>query len=195
MKKETRERGSDLLRSELANAAVDLIVANGYDGQTVDELARGIGISRATFFRYFESKDMVIVTALIGPEAEFADAFERRAERTVSMWRNLRGAVQPAIDLAGEDAGRLRGRIQLIRTLPTVGAQLRRARYPQATRLGEALARFGADPFAARILSAAAVAVLDQCLLQWAQDEGEALPVIVDRAFAELEAAGRPIGS
>ncbi|KQO48628.1 MULTISPECIES: TetR/AcrR family transcriptional regulator [unclassified Frigoribacterium] len=40
----------------LADAAAELFLENGYAGTTVDDIARRAGVSRGTFFNYFEAK-------------------------------------------------------------------------------------------------------------------------------------------
>jgi AcrR family transcriptional regulator len=53
----TRADKKAATRAGLAAAARRLVLANGYDATTVDEVAAAAGVSRATFFRYFTSKE------------------------------------------------------------------------------------------------------------------------------------------
>jgi AcrR family transcriptional regulator len=43
-------------RHALEEAAEELFLEHGYDGTTVDDIARRAGVGRATFFNYFSSK-------------------------------------------------------------------------------------------------------------------------------------------
>jgi AcrR family transcriptional regulator len=43
-------------RRSLEEAAAELFLEQGYDGTTVDDIARRAGVGRATFFNYFASK-------------------------------------------------------------------------------------------------------------------------------------------
>src|SRR5690606_34331407 len=52
-----RARNRDRNRAEVAAVALDLFDRRGFDEVTVDEIAEAAGISRRTFFRYFESKE------------------------------------------------------------------------------------------------------------------------------------------
>jgi AcrR family transcriptional regulator len=49
------------VRDDLRSIAVDLFAERGYDAVTVDDIATAAGISARTFFRYFATKDEVIL--------------------------------------------------------------------------------------------------------------------------------------
>src|SRR6266536_4414304 len=56
-----RERTRRAVRGELAQLAVDLFVERGYDETTIDDLAAAAGMSKRTFFRYFASKEELVM--------------------------------------------------------------------------------------------------------------------------------------
>jgi AcrR family transcriptional regulator len=55
------ERRRRLLRDEIRTIAVELFIARGFDAVTVDEIAEACGTSQRTFFRYFASKDDIML--------------------------------------------------------------------------------------------------------------------------------------
>jgi AcrR family transcriptional regulator len=59
-----RERKRIETRRRLADAAVRLVSEHGIAATTVDEIVEAAGVGRATFFRYFESKELAIATGL-----------------------------------------------------------------------------------------------------------------------------------
>jgi AcrR family transcriptional regulator len=55
------ERRRRLLRDELGRVAIQLFVERGFDSVTVDDIAAAAGSSPRTFFRYFATKDEVVL--------------------------------------------------------------------------------------------------------------------------------------
>ncbi|MDT0435015.1 MULTISPECIES: TetR family transcriptional regulator [Streptomyces] len=52
-----RERKKQRTRDALLRTAVEMFVARGYDGTTVDDIADAVDVSARTFFRYFAGKE------------------------------------------------------------------------------------------------------------------------------------------
>ena len=50
--------------SKIRVAALNLVIDNGYDGFTMEELAQKVGVSRRTLFNYIKDKE----SAVLGPE-------------------------------------------------------------------------------------------------------------------------------
>jgi DNA-binding transcriptional regulator YbjK len=57
MTKNLQSRKRQLVRDAIYDAAIDLFAKKGFDETTVEEVAEAAGISRRSFFRYFETKD------------------------------------------------------------------------------------------------------------------------------------------
>ena len=55
-----RERNRQETRLRIEDAATAMFLERGVDAVTVEEICERVGISRRTFFNYFESKDQVI---------------------------------------------------------------------------------------------------------------------------------------
>ncbi|WP_035720027.1 TetR/AcrR family transcriptional regulator [Gordonia shandongensis] len=57
-----RERQKARTRADIRAAAIDLFTSQGYDATTVAQIADAADVSHTTFFRYFQSKEQVIVS-------------------------------------------------------------------------------------------------------------------------------------
>ena len=55
-----RIRKRERTRERIAAAAARLVMENGLTGATTDRIAAEAGVARATFFRYFESKEYAV---------------------------------------------------------------------------------------------------------------------------------------
>jgi AcrR family transcriptional regulator len=67
-------------RSMLEDAAMDLFVEQSYAGTTVEQIAQRAGVSRNTFFNYFESKSDVFWVLVDDRLATLPEALGRTAE-------------------------------------------------------------------------------------------------------------------
>ena len=56
-----RERKRRETLQRISEAGISLFLAKGYDATTLDEIAAEAGISRRTFFYYFESKEDILL--------------------------------------------------------------------------------------------------------------------------------------
>ncbi|MEC7763205.1 MAG: TetR family transcriptional regulator [Pseudomonadota bacterium] len=180
-------RAKDAMRRELANAALDVVMKHGFDTITADEIAAAIGMSRATFFRQFGSKEGAVVAAFIGTSMQFADAYRHATGRTV--WDRLRAAIEPAVTFSEADPARSRRRLAFIGDHPGLFARLKHERAPQIDALAQALQEGGAGPLQARVLANAAVSTLDQSFQHWKEQEARSIRDVVDEGFAHLIAA------
>ena len=69
-----RERKRRATRQRIAETALRLFLANGYENTTLDTIAAEAGLSRRTFFSYFKSKeDILFVWQASGWHAVWAD--------------------------------------------------------------------------------------------------------------------------
>ncbi|MEV4466417.1 TetR/AcrR family transcriptional regulator [Micromonospora echinofusca] len=83
----------DERESAILSTAERLLRERAFADISIDDLARGAGISRPTFYFYFPSKDAVLLTLLdrVTEEADAAagDVLERLAEDPRARWREL----------------------------------------------------------------------------------------------------------
>jgi len=88
LREQRRERNA----REIQQAAMSLFAARGYADVTVEDIAREAGISERTFFRYFASKDHVLV-AEAGRRIDVIHDSLLRQDDGLDAWQALRNAV------------------------------------------------------------------------------------------------------
>src|SRR5947207_14476288 len=156
-----RERTRRAVRGELAQLAVSLFVEKGYDETTIDDLAAAAGMSKRTFFRYFASKEELVM----GKYEYFGEQLaEDLAARPAGepVWVSLRQIFGRVVDHVESDARGTEAVAmeKMVRDHPALNASyLERVSRMQELVLDEARTRTGcpdpADPRTAAIVGAA----------------------------------------
>ena len=183
-----RGRPASTSRQDVARAALDLFARQGYDETTVDEIAAVVGISRRTFFRYFESKPDVVWGEF---DAELGRLRDRLAEAPADepLMDVLRRSVMATNRFGAGELDELRIRMVLIGTVPTLVAHSA-VRYEEWCDVvaGFAASRLGGSPdgLASQTLARAALGAAMAAFACWARDDGGDLVAEVDRAFRLL---------
>src|SRR5215203_3939917 len=73
-----RERKKQATREALIDAAFALFISKGFDATTVEEIADAVDVSSRTFFRYFASKEDVVLTFQEEQQALLLELFRAR---------------------------------------------------------------------------------------------------------------------
>lgn len=115
-----REQKREETRRRLTRAAQRLFVEQGFDGTSVDEIASAAGVSRRTFFHYFDSKEDVVLSRHADFERALVDAI-RTAPPHEPLLRVAEHAVIAALGLFDPEEARLIE--QLKRDTPAFGAR------------------------------------------------------------------------
>jgi AcrR family transcriptional regulator len=183
------QRKRQLVRQEIARAAWLLFAERGYEDTTVVEIARAAGISRRSFFRYFSSKEDVVVGTSDALAEDVLAAFARRPASEPPLVAVER-ALRPAIETRLADAAESRAIMSLLRESRT----LRRALLERHARLEERLAlliavRTGAslrrDPTPA-LLAFLARALMDTAFNVWYDQRPRNVGAMIDDLFRRL---------
>src|SRR6266702_5249142 len=98
-----RERTRRVVRGELTQLAVDLFVEKGYDETTIDDLAAAAGMSKRTFFRYFASKEELVMGKyeVLGEQLA-EDLSARPADEPI--WASLRQVFGRVVEYSESEA-------------------------------------------------------------------------------------------
>jgi AcrR family transcriptional regulator len=186
---ELRRKARESARAEIAEVAFQVFAERGFDAVTATEVAAAAGISRASFFRYFDSKEDAVFVAQEKMGAGVAGALRERPAGE-DAWTALRRALDVAVTTYQRSPSEALGRLRLIRCTPNLRVhQLERlAEWKES--IGAALAdRLGLDAADVKIeaLVGAALGALDAASSRWAESDGaDDLIGLIDEAFAAL---------
>lgn len=101
--------------------ALELFTVQGFDDTTVEEIAARAGVSRRTFFRYFESKTAVLWHEFDAEVDALRDAFST-APDDAPLMDAIRQVVVGVNRYRAEDVPELRARVHLIGSVPALRA-------------------------------------------------------------------------
>jgi len=179
----------ETVRAQIAETAWSVFAERGFDDVTVNQVAEATGISRASFFRYFSSKEEAVFVALEAMGAEIATALEERPPQE-DPWEALRRAFDAATPNYASNPARSLARLNLTRETPSLRAHQLERQAQWRNLIGPALAiRTGVDPEDVRVdaVVGAAQAALDAATERWALSGGELdLTALIDEAFAAI---------
>ena len=108
-------------RRELEVIALRLFTEHGFDETTIDHIAAAAGVSRRTFFRYFNSKAGVL-WAEFDHEVDTIRTALAGMPDDMPMMDAIRNAVVAANHYRAEDVPELRTRMNLIGAVPDLHA-------------------------------------------------------------------------
>ena len=168
--------------------ALDLFGRRGFEQTTVDQIAAAAGVSRRTFFRYFDSKTAVLWGSFDAEVARLATALAA-APADVPLMEAVRMAVVSVNRYRAEDVPELRARIDLIASVPELAASAsvhydaweRAAIEFAAGRLGTA-----PDELLPLAIGRATLAVCRAAYERWAAQADADLTVYLDEALQAL---------
>ena len=182
-----RSRTRENVRVQIAEVAFNVFAERGFDAVTATEVAEAAGISRASFFRYFESKEDAVFVAQEELGAKIAGRLRERPAGE-DAWTALRQSLDPIIAVYRESPTQSLARLRLTRSTTKLRAH-QLERFDQWKQLiGAALAeRLGGEGVDLRVeaLVAAALAAMGSASSRWAASDGaDDLVELIDDAFS-----------
>jgi AcrR family transcriptional regulator len=179
----------ETVRVRVAEIAFNLFAERGFEETTAAEAAAAAGISRATFFRYFASKEEAVYVAQETTGHRIAVAVAARPAEEPG-WTALHHGFHSAVEDYVADPATALARVRLTSESPSLrGHQLERQTQWRA-QIGEVFApRLGAsaDDIKVEAMVAAAISALDVAASRWGESAGSSDFVeLLDEAFAAV---------
>ncbi len=195
-----RERHRKRTAAELEEAALKLFGDRGFDAVTVDDIATAADVSRRTFFRYYASKEDVILSDHPKRLDELEAALDRRPPGEPALTA-LRHAILSLAGTLQEDREHMLRRFRLITTTPALEARSLCLQRNWETAVTEMLAaRMAVNPakdLRPGIVAATTMAAMRVATAHWlnAGGEGDVMAIVaaaLDLLDGGLQAAATP---
>ena len=188
-----RERKKAKTRKVIREHAMRLFREQGYGKTTVDQIAEAAEVSPSTFFRYFPTKEDIVLADDVDPLMVAALRAQPAELRPIEAVR--RALRETFRDLPEEDWATEQARHELAMSVPELRAKL----FDEYTRtidvLAEALADragCGPDDFKVRNLAGAIIGVSLAAVMTTVDDPKADVMQAVDKGLAHLD-AGLPL--
>ena len=186
-----RERHRKRTAADLEEAALELFCTKGFDAVTIDDIAAAADVSRRTFFRYFASKEDVILSDHPKRLDELQAALNRRPADEPALTA-LRHAILSLADSYEEQRDHMLARFRLVTDTPALEARSLCLQRNWETSVTAMLAeRMGVDPakdLRPGTVAATTMAAMRVATANWLAGGGQGdLPAIVAAALDLLD--------
>jgi AcrR family transcriptional regulator len=184
-----RERKKIKTRTAIRDATYALIAEQGYDATTIEQIAERAEVSPSTVFRYFPTKEDIVLTDEYDPLL----LEELRARPAGEPWMDsLRHVLKKAVTIGIKEEPEIsRLRAHLMVQVPAVRSRMVESMSVTSRMLAEAVAeRAGRDPdsLEVRVYTMSLVGGLSTVSLHWAENDfRDDLRDLVDRALDVIE--------
>jgi len=192
-----RERKKARTRAAIRQHALRLFSEQGYQATTVEQIAAAAEVSPSTFFRYFPTKEDVVLRDDL--DTRMLEAFSKQPPDLAPV-QAIRAATKDALTAFGaDDMRQIRDATALTLTVPEVRARAMDEFARTMEVIAEAIAkRAGRSPsdLPVRALAGAVVGVIMSVTLPWSDWTSESATddmfARIDEALALLE-SGLPL--
>ncbi|MGW0951979.1 TetR/AcrR family transcriptional regulator [Streptomyces sp. NPDC002405] len=191
-----RERKKLKTRQAIRSATFALIEEQGYDATTIEQIADRAEVSPSTVFRYFPTKEDIVLT----DEYDAVMLEELRSRPADEPWMDsLRHVMRKALDLGlSEETEMTRLRARLGAEVPAVRSRMMESMSATGLLIRQAIAaRTGLDQdsLEVRVYAMSLIGGLMEVSMYWAENEHrEDLTALMVRAMDVLE-HGLPSGN
>jgi AcrR family transcriptional regulator len=174
---------------EITRVAMGLFLEQGFEQTTIDQIASSAGISRRSFFRYFGTKEDIVLGDLAS-QGELVKAALEQVPPTVGPWDALREALEAVDALTIDPEATLKIARMMYQTSSLRSRSIEKHLHWQSLLVPDIRRRLGiaeddvTNPAPAAIV-ASAIACLDAAGEVWVEGDGLAdLATLYDQAVA-----------
>jgi AcrR family transcriptional regulator len=181
-------RKQDFVRNEIWHAAIDLFAKKGFEETTIDQIADASKVSRRTFFRYFSSKEDLLVQAVSNYQEIITEAIREfsHIHAPLEMLKKIVSRVAEHVITAPH----VRKAMQITRDSASArGAQLARLYEIEillAAEFSPSCRRYSRSEYTPRLMAALTLSTLSIAFQVWLERNSEGIGPIVDQVFASF---------
>jgi AcrR family transcriptional regulator len=187
-----RERKKRKTRGAIQREAMRLFTEQGYDATTIEQIADAAEVSQSTFFRYYPTKEDVVLLDDYHPMMAKLILERPAGESAIAA---VRAGILAALKVAfADDEELIRDRIRFMLSVPAIRARMFEQGIATQKMLRQALGtRTARDPDSFEIQVAAAVVLgaVNTAVRQWTREPGTELADLAARALDLVEAGFR----
>ncbi|MEU1983427.1 TetR family transcriptional regulator [Nocardia sp. NPDC019395] len=192
MAKETvwdRQRAA--VRNEIVGTALEMFLTDGFDETPIDRIVAAVGVSRRTFFRYFGTKEDIVLGDLIARGQVIADELAARPAGE-TPWEALRAALHASRETTVPDMDAALALGKMLFDTPSLRTRLMEKRLRWQEMFVPLLAARIDGPaeratLRATAIVAAALSCLDTASEAWIESDGaDDLAELYDEAVAAV---------
>jgi AcrR family transcriptional regulator len=183
-----KSRKQQFVRDAIFDAAIETFAANGFDDTTVEDVARSAGVSRATFFRYFSSKDDLLAQNVMNYGTALTEAikscppsfspFQVMHETVLSIARQkvTHPRTLQVIDISLRSASALQAH----------GSRMIEVEERVAIAFAERIKGLSKDDLETRLLAAMTVSAMNVAIMSWYRGDYQDLSTAVEQVFSRF---------
>jgi len=183
-----RSRKQQIVRDAIFDAAIETFSVKGFDDTTVEDVARAAGVSRATFFRYFASKDDLLAQNVMNYGIALTEAikacppsftpFQIMHETVLSIARQkiTHPRTRQVIDISLRSASAMQAH----------GSRMMDVEAGVAIAFAERIRGLSKDDLETRLLAAMTVSAMNVAIMSWYRDDYQDLSVAVEQVFTHF---------
>ena len=183
-----RERKKIKLRRAIQTAALRLFETQGYEHTTVEQIAEAAETSTTTFYRYFPTKEDVVLDNDASPRFEATVATRPAGE---PLTATIRAAMAAVVAAAEADRDLTLARMRLVATVPALESRYageERRTIDVLTRLLANHTGRPADDYQLELVAYVLAGVVFTASRRWVAEQGATpLASLVDQALTTIE--------
>jgi AcrR family transcriptional regulator len=181
-----RSRKQKIVRDAIFDAAIETFAAKGFDDTTVEDVSRAAGVSRATFFRYFSSKDDLLAQNVM----DYGTALTEAIKACPPSFSSFQIMHETVLSIARQQVTHPRTRqivdisLRSASAMQAHGSRMIEVEDSVAIAFAERIRGLSKDDLETRLLAAMTVSAMNVAIMSWYRGDFQVLSAAVEQVFS-----------